>query len=178
MDNVTNMIINGASTEVHNGAHLIATCWRYWYSTFTLYLSATSTTLKVARYHANWQDCPDGAHATYLRTSGACIWNVAFRGRSLACKTSDFLVKATAQPQILCVSKLKRALGLKIHEDWGATSRDWFCLKSRKKWIFRLLFTPIPLNESGFGRYDESDWWTSFHTFHTEGRWRSCTRYH
>lgn len=173
MDNVTPNMIIGASTEVHNGAHLIATAGGIDTHIHFICPQQAQHAIEngVTTMIGGGSGPADGTHATTC-TSGA--WNmmrmmqgaedlpvnVGFFGKG-NCSTLDPL-----REQIQA-----GALGLKIHEDWGATPATIdAALKVADEMDVQIAIHTDTLNESGFledtmaainGRV--------IHTFHTEG---------
>ncbi|UOO85808.1 urease subunit alpha [Neisseria arctica] len=173
MDGVTPNMIIGAATEVHNGAHLIATaggidthihniCPQQIYHAIE---SGITTMIGGGTGPA------DGTNATTV-TSGA--WNLqrmlqaadgypvnlGFFGKGNCASTEPLREQIRAG-----------ALGLKIHEDWGATAAVIDAsLKVADEMDIQVAIHTDTLNEGGFledtikaidGRV--------MHTFHTEG---------
>ena len=174
-------MIIGASTEVHNGAHLIATAGGI--DTHIHFICPQQAQHAIeSGVTINWwwnRPCWWHSRDPWRRVHG--IWNACSKRQKLYLSAWAFRQRKLFNVRSATWDKLKPgALGLKIHEDWGATPAVIdSALKWLMKWIFKWQFHTDTLNESGFledtmkaidGRV--------IHTFHTEGGWRSCARYH
>ncbi len=173
MEGVTPNMIIGASTEVHNGAHLIATAGGIDTHIHFICPQQIQHAIEngITTMIGGGAGPADGTHATTC-TSGA--WNIekmlkaaeafpvnlGFFGKG-NCSTLDPLREQIAAG----------ALGLKIHEDWGATPAVIdAALRVADEMDVQVAIHTDTLNESGFledtmraidGRV--------IHTFHTEG---------
>lgn len=173
MDNVTPNMIIGASTEVHNGAHLIATAGGIDTHIHFICPQQAQHAIEsgVTTLIGGGAGPADGTHATTV-TSGA--WNLErmFQAAEQYPVNIGFFGKgncATLPP--LREQITAGALGLKIHEDWGATPAVIdAALTVADEMDVQVAIHTDTLNESGFledtmqaidGRV--------IHTFHTEG---------
>lgn len=173
MDNVTPNMIIGASTEVHNGAHLIATAGGIDTHIHFICPQQAQHAIEsgVTTLIGGGSGPADGTHATTV-TSGA--WNLErmFQAAESLPVNIGFFGKgncATLPP--LREQIASGALGLKIHEDWGATPATIdAALTVADEMDVQVAIHTDTLNESGFledtmkaidGRV--------IHTFHTEG---------
>lgn len=173
MDNVTPNMIIGASTEVHGGAGYIVTPGGI--DTHIHYVSPTQ--IEVALYSGlttmigGGSGPADGSLATTV-TAGK--WNMErmFQAVEQFPMNFGFFGKgniATEQPIIEQIEA--GALGVKIHEDWGASPATIDrALSVADKYDVQVAIHSDTLNEAGFledtmnainGRV--------IHTFHTEG---------
>ncbi|MDH2924912.1 urease subunit alpha [Nicoletella semolina] len=173
MDNVTPNMIIGASTEVHNGTHLIATAGGIDTHIHFICPQQAQHAIEsgVTTLIGGGSGPADGTHATTV-TSGA--WNMErmFQATEALPVNVGFFGKgncSTLEP--LKEQIVAGALGLKIHEDWGATPATIdAALKVADEMDIQVAIHTDTLNESGFledtikainGRV--------IHTFHTEG---------
>lgn len=173
MDGVTPNMIIGASTEVHNGAHLIATAGAidthiHWICPQQAQHAIESG---VTTMIGGGTGPADGTHATTC-TPGA--WNL--QRMFQACEALPVNIGFFGKGNCSTLDPLKEqiragALGLKIHEDWGATPAVIdAALTVADEMDVQVAIHTDTLNESGFleetmqaidGRV--------IHTFHTEG---------
>ncbi|WP_301098191.1 urease subunit alpha [Otariodibacter sp.] len=173
MDNVTENMIIGASTEVHNGAHLIATAGGI--DTHIHFISPQQATHAiesgVTTLIGGGSGPTDGTHAT---TCSAGEWNIKRLLQSA--ESLPVNVGLLAKGNCSTLDPLREqvkagALGLKIHEDWGATPAVIdAALTVADEMDVQVAIHTDTLNEGGFledtmnainGRV--------IHTFHTEG---------
>ncbi|MDQ0477985.1 MULTISPECIES: urease subunit alpha [Chryseobacterium] len=173
MDGITPGMIIGASTEVHNGAGMIVTAGGI--DTHVHFISPqqieTSLYSGITTMIGGGTGPNDGSNATtstpgkfniqrMMEATEAFPMNLGFFGKG-NCSTVEPL-----EEQIEA-----GALGLKVHEDWGATPAVIDAsLKVADKYDIQIAIHTDTLNESGFledtiaaidGRV--------IHTFHTEG---------
>lgn len=173
MDNVTPNMIIGASTEVHNGAHLIATAGGidthiHWIAPQQAQHAIENG---ITTMIGGGTGPADGTHATTC-TPGA--WNIERMFQ--ACEALPVNVGLFGKGNCSTLEPLKEqiragALGLKIHEDWGSTHAVIdAALKVADEMDVQVAIHTDTLNECGFledtmkaidGRV--------IHTFHTEG---------
>ncbi|AWI50469.1 urease subunit alpha [Actinobacillus porcitonsillarum] len=173
MDNVTPNMIIGASTEVHNGAHLIATAGGIDTHIHWICPQQAQHAIEngITTMIGGGTGPADGTHATTC-TPGA--WNI--QRMFQACEALPVNVGFFGKGNCSTLEPLKEqiragALGLKIHEDWGATPAVIdAALKVADEMDVQVAIHTDTLNESGFledtmkaidGRV--------IHTFHTEG---------
>ena len=173
MDNVTPNMIIGASTEVHNGAHLIATAGGIDTHIHFICPQQAQHAIEsgITTMIGGGTGPADGTHATTC-TPGA--WNIEkmLKAAEELPVNIGFFGKgncATLEP--LREQIRAGALGLKIHEDWGATQAVIDAsLKVADEMDVQVAIHTDTLNENGFledtmkainGRV--------IHTFHTEG---------
>ncbi|WHF51510.1 urease subunit alpha [Chryseobacterium gotjawalense] len=173
MDGITPGMIIGASTEIHNGAGMIVTAGGI--DTHVHFISPqqieTSLYSGITTMIGGGTGPNDGSNATtstpgkfniqrMMEATEAFPMNLGFFGKG-NCSTVEPL-----EEQIEA-----GALGLKVHEDWGATTAVIDAsLKVADKYDIQIAIHTDTLNESGFledtmaaidGRV--------IHTFHTEG---------
>ena len=173
MDGVTPNMIIGAATEVHNGAHLIATAGGI--DTHIHYICpqqiAHAIESGITTMIGGGTGPADGTNATtvtpgawnmrrMLQAAEAFPVNLGFFGKGNCADTEPLREQIRAG-----------ALGLKIHEDWGATPAVIdAALTVADEMDVQVAIHTDTLNESGFledtmqainGRV--------IHTFHTEG---------
>ncbi|WP_424410531.1 urease subunit alpha [Pasteurella sp. PK-2025] len=173
MDNVTPNMIIGASTEVHNGTHLIATAGGIDTHVHFICPQQAQHAIEngVTTLIGGGSGPADGTHATTC-TSGAFNLERMFQACEALPVNVGFLGKgncATLEP--LREQVRAGVLGLKIHEDWGATHATIdAALKVADEMDIQVAIHTDTLNECGFledtmksidGRV--------IHTFHTEG---------
>lgn len=173
MEGVTPNMIIGASTEVHNGAHLIATAGGIDTHIHFICPQQIQHAIEngITTMIGGGTGPADGTHATTC-TPGA--WNIEkmLKAAEAFPVNLGFFGKgncATLEP--LREQILAGALGLKIHEDWGATPAVIDAsLRVADEMDVQVAIHTDTLNESGFledtmraidGRV--------IHTFHTEG---------
>ncbi|NOL50508.1 urease subunit alpha [Pelistega europaea] len=173
MADVTPNMIIGASTEVHNGAHLIATAGGIDTHIHFICPQQIQHAIEngITTMIGGGTGPADGTHATTC-TPGA--WNIErmLKAAEAFPVNLGFFGKgncATLEP--LREQILAGALGLKIHEDWGATPAVIDAsLRVADEMDVQVAIHTDTLNESGFledtiraidGRV--------IHTFHTEG---------
>lgn len=173
MDNVHPNMIIGASTEVHNGAHLIATAGGidthiHW---ITPQQAEHAIESGITTMIGGGTGPADGTHATtctpgafnirrMFQACEALPVNIGFFGKGNCASTEPLVEQVNAG-----------ALGLKIHEDWGSTPAVIdAALKVADDMDVQVAIHTDTLNEGGFledtikainGRV--------IHTFHTEG---------
>ena len=173
MDNVTPNMIIGASTEVHNGAHLIATAGGIDTHIHFICPQQAQHAIEngITTLIGGGTGPADGTHATTC-TPGA--WNIARMmqaAEALPVNVGFFGKGNSSSLEPLREQIHAGALGLKIHEDWGATLAVIdAALTVADELDIQVAIHTDTLNESGFledtmqainGRV--------IHTFHTEG---------
>ncbi|MDY4280882.1 MAG: urease subunit alpha [[Pasteurella] mairii] len=173
MDNVTPNMIIGASTEVHNGAHLIATAGGIDTHIHFICPQQAQHAIEngITTLIGGGTGPADGTHATTC-TPGA--WNIARMmqaAEALPVNVGFFGKGNSSSLEPLREQIHAGALGLKIHEDWGATPAVIdAALTVADEMDIQVAIHTDTLNESGFledtmqainGRV--------IHTFHTEG---------
>ncbi|MCU9997881.1 urease subunit alpha [[Pasteurella] aerogenes] len=173
MDNVTPNMIIGASTEVHNGAHLIATAGGIDTHIHFICPQQAQHAIEngITTLIGGGTGPADGTHATTC-TPGA--WNIARMmqaAEALPVNVGFFGKGNSSTLEPLREQIYAGALGLKIHEDWGATPAVIdAALTVADEMDIQVAIHTDTLNESGFledtmqainGRV--------IHTFHTEG---------
>ncbi len=173
MEGVTPNMIIGASTEVHNGAHLIATAGGIDTHIHFICPQQIQHAIEngITTMIGGGTGPADGTHATTV-TPGA--WNIEKMLK--AAEAFPVNLGFFGKGNCATVEPLKEqieagALGLKIHEDWGATPAVIdAALRVADKMDVQVAIHTDTLNESGFledtmraidGRV--------IHTFHTEG---------
>lgn len=173
MDNITPNMIIGASTEVHGGAGFIVTPGGI--DTHIHYISPsqieTSLYSGVTTMIGGGSGPADGTNATTV-TSGK--WNIEkmLQAAEAFPMNFGFFGKGNVGTEEPIIEQIEAgALGVKIHEDWGATpSTIDRALSVADKYDVQVAIHTDTLNEAGFledtmnainGRV--------IHTFHTEG---------
>lgn len=173
MEGVTPNMIIGASTEVHNGAHLIATAGGIDTHIHFICPQQIQHAIEngITTMIGGGTGPADGTHATTV-TPGA--WNIEKMLK--AAEAFPVNLGFFGKGNCATVEPLKEqieagALGLKIHEDWGATPAVIdAALRVADEMDVQVAIHTDTLNESGFledtmraidGRV--------IHTFHTEG---------
>ncbi len=173
MEGVTPNMIIGASTEVHNGAHLIATAGGIDTHIHFICPQQIQHAIEngITTMIGGGTGPADGTHATTV-TPGA--WNIEKMLK--AAEAFPVNLGFFGKGNCATVEPLKEqieagALGLKIHEDWGATPAVIDAsLRVADEMDVQVAIHTDTLNESGFledtmraidGRV--------IHTFHTEG---------
>ena len=173
MDNITPNMIIGASTEVHGGAGYIVTPGGI--DTHIHYISPTQT--ETALYSGittmigGGTGPADGTNATTV-TPGK--WNIRKMMQAVEALSMNFgfFGKGNVGTEQPIVEQIEAGvLGVKIHEDWGATPATIDrALSVADKYDVQVAIHTDTLNEAGFledtmaainGRV--------IHTFHTEG---------
>ncbi|MEN5084854.1 urease subunit alpha [Sphingobacterium faecium] len=173
MDNITPNMIIGASTEVHGGAGYIVTPGGI--DTHIHYISPTQT--ETALYSGittmigGGTGPADGTNATTV-TPGK--WNIRKMMQAVEALPMNFgfFGKGNVGTEQPIVEQIEAGvLGVKIHEDWGATPATIDrALSVAEKYDVQVAIHTDTLNEAGFledtmaainGRV--------IHTFHTEG---------
>lgn len=172
-DGVTKGMIIGASTEVHGGAGLIMTAGGI--DTHIHFISPTQieTALYsgVTTFIGGGAGPADGTNATTV-TSGKWFLQKMFEAFENLPINVGFFGKGNVSTMRPIEEQIEAgALGVKIHEDWGATpSTIDAALKVADKYDVQVAIHTDTLNEAGFledtvaaidGRV--------IHTFHTEG---------
>lgn len=173
MDNVTPNMIIGAATEVHNGAHFIATAGGIDTHIHFICPQQAEHAIEsgITTMIGGGTGPADGTHATTC-TPGAWNMEKMFKAAESLPVNIGFFGKGNCSTQAPLVEQIKAgALGLKIHEDWGATPAVIdSALKVADEMDIQVAIHTDTLNESGFledtmaainGRV--------IHTFHTEG---------
>ena len=173
MDNVTPNMIIGASTEVHNGAHLIATAGGIDTHIHFICPQQAQHAIEsgVTTLIGGGTGPADGTHATTC-TPGAWYMERMFQAAEALPVNVGFFGKGNCSTLDPLREQIEAgALGLKIHEDWGATPAVIdSALKVADEMDIQVAIHTDTLNESGFledtmkaidGRV--------IHTFHTEG---------
>lgn len=173
MDNVTPNMIIGASTEVHNGAHLIATAGGIDTHIHFICPQQAQHAIEngITTMIGGGTGPADGTHATTC-TPGA--WNIEHMLKAAEALPVNigFFGKGNCSSLEPLREQIKAgALGLKIHEDWGATQAVIdAALTVADEMDVQVAIHTDTLNENGFledtmkainGRV--------IHTFHTEG---------
>lgn len=173
MDGVTPNMIIGAATEVHNGANLIATAGGI--DTHIHFISPQQITHAIesgiTTMIGGGTGPADGTNATTV-TPGAWHIQKMLQAAEQAPVNLGFFGKGNcASLEPLREQIAAGALGLKIHEDWGATAAVIDAsLKIADEMDVQVAIHTDTLNEGGFledtmraidGRV--------IHTFHTEG---------
>ncbi|HBO37956.1 MAG TPA: urease subunit alpha [Pasteurellaceae bacterium] len=173
MDNVTSNMIIGASTEVHNGAHLIATAGGI--DTHIHFISPQQAQHAIesgiTTMIGGGTGPADGTNATTCTPGAFNIKRMLQAAEALPVNIGYFGKGNCATLEPLREQIRAGALGLKIHEDWGATPAVIDAsLKVADEMDVQVAIHTDTLNESGFledtmnainGRV--------IHTFHTEG---------
>ncbi len=171
--NVTPNMIIGASTEVHNGAHLIATAGGIDTHIHFICPQQAQHAIEsgVTTLIGGGTGPADGTHATTC-TPGAWYMERMFQAAEALPVNVGFFGKGNCSTLDPLREQIEAgALGLKIHEDWGATPAVIdSALKVADEMDIQVAIHTDTLNESGFledtmkaidGRV--------IHTFHTEG---------
>lgn len=173
MDNVTPNMIIGASTEVHNGAHLIATAGGIDTHIHFICPQQAQHAIEsgITTMIGGGTGPADGTHATTC-TPGA--WNIEkmLKAAEELPVNIGFFGKGNCSTLEPLREQIRAgALGLKIHEDWGATQAVIDAsLTVADEMDVQVAIHTDTLNENGFledtmkaidGRV--------IHTFHTEG---------
>lgn len=173
MDGITENMIVGASTEVHSGAGLIVTAGGIDAHIHFICPQQIDHALYsgVTTMIGGGTGPADGTNATTV-TPGA--WNIQKMLESAEAFPMNlgFFGKGNCSTLAPLEEQIEAgALGLKIHEDWGATPATIDAsLKTADKYDIQVAIHTDTLNESGFledtikaidGRV--------IHTFHTEG---------
>lgn len=173
MDGVTPNMIISASTEVHNGAHLIATAGGI--DTHIHYICPQqmqhAIESGITTMIGGGTGPADGTNATTV-TSGKFHLKRMFQAAEAYPVNLGFFGKGNcSSPEPLREQIHAGALGLKVHEDWGATPAVIdTSLSVADEMDVQVAIHTDTLNESGFledtlaainGRV--------IHTFHTEG---------
>ena len=167
-----NMII-GAATEVHNGAHLIATAGGI--DTHIHYICPQqiqhAIESGITTMIGGGTGPADGTNATTVTPGAFHIRRMLQAAEAYPVNLGFFGKGNCASPEPLREQIAAGALGLKIHEDWGATPAVIDAsLKVADEMDVQVAIHTDTLNESGFledtmkaidGRV--------IHTFHTEG---------
>lgn len=173
MDNVTPNMIIGAATEVHNGAHFIATAGGIDTHIHFICPQQAEHAIEsgITTMIGGGTGPADGTHATTC-TPGAWNMEKMFKAAESLPVNIGFFGKGNCSSSAPLVEQIEAgALGLKIHEDWGATPAVIdSALKVADEMDIQVAIHTDTLNESGFledtmaainGRV--------IHTFHTEG---------
>ncbi|RFS20111.1 urease subunit alpha [Chitinophaga silvatica] len=173
MDGVSPNMIIGASTEVHGGEGLIATAGGI--DTHIHYISPqqieTALFSGVTTMIGGGTGPADGTNATTV-TSGKWFITRMLQSAEAFPMNLGFLGKGNCATEGPIAEQIEAgALGVKIHEDWGATPAVIDAsLKVADKYDVQVAIHTDTLNEAGFledtmnainGRV--------IHTFHTEG---------
>ncbi|WP_037587259.1 urease subunit alpha [Stenoxybacter acetivorans] len=173
MDGVTPNMIIGAATEVHNGAHLIATAGGI--DTHIHFISPQQITHAIesgiTTMIGGGTGPADGTNATTV-TPGAWQLKRMFQAAENAPVNLGFFGKGNCASLPPLREQIEAgALGLKIHEDWGSTAAVIDAsLTIADEMDVQIAIHTDTLNEGGFledtmraidGRV--------IHTFHTEG---------
>lgn len=173
MDGVADNMIIGAATEVHNGAHLIATAGGIDTHIHNICPQQIEHAIEsgITTMIGGGTGPADGTNATTV-TAGA--WNIERMLQSADAFPVNlgFFGKGNCASQEPLREQIRAgALGLKIHEDWGATAAVIDAsLKVADEMDIQIAIHTDTLNEGGFledtmkaidGRV--------IHTFHTEG---------
>lgn len=173
MDNITPNMIIGASTEVHGGAGYIVTPGGI--DTHIHYISPTQTETSlysgITTMIGGGTGPADGTNATTV-TPGK--WNIRKMMQAVEALPMNFgfFGKGNVGTEQPIVEQIEAGvLGVKIHEDWGATPATIDrALSVADKYDVQVAIHTDTLNEAGFledtmaainGRV--------IHTFHTEG---------
>lgn len=173
MDGVTPNMIIGASTEVHNGAHLIATAGGI--DTHVHFICPQQAQHAIesglTTLIGGGSGPTDGTHATTV-TAGAWHLERMFQAAESLPVNVGFFGKGNCSTLPPLREQVQAGvLGLKIHEDWGATPATIdAALQVADEMDIQIAIHADTLNEAGFledtmaavdGRV--------IHTFHTEG---------
>ncbi|WOD44555.1 urease subunit alpha [Hwangdonia lutea] len=173
MDGVADNMIIGASTEVHSGAGLILTAGGI--DTHVHFISPQQVEHAlfsgVTTMIGGGSGPADGTSAT-LVTSGAWHLEKMIQATENYPMNVGFFAKGNCSTTAPLEEQIEAgALGLKVHEDWGATPAALdAALKVADKYDVQVALHADSLNEAGFledtvkainGR--------TIHTFHTEG---------
>ena len=173
MDGVTPNMVIGAATEVHNGAHLIATAGGI--DTHIHFISPQQITHAIesgiTTMIGGGTGPADGTNATTV-TPGSWQLQKMFQAAENAPVNLGFFGKGNCATLPPLREQIEAgALGLKIHEDWGATAAVIDAsLQIADEMDVQVAIHTDTLNEGGFledtmnaiaGRV--------IHTFHTEG---------
>lgn len=173
MDNVTPNMIIGASTEVHNGAHLIATAGGIDTHIHWICPQQAQHAIEngITTMIGGGSGPADGTHATTCTPGKFNIERMFQACEALPVNIGFFGKGNCSMLEPLKEQVVAGALGLKIHEDWGATPAVIdAALKVADEMDVQVAIHTDTLNESGFledtmkainGRV--------IHTFHTEG---------
>ena len=173
MDGITEGMIIGASTEVHNGAGMIVTAGGI--DTHIHYISPqqinTSLFSGITTMIGGGTGPNDGSNATTVTPGKFNIQKMMEATESFPMNFGFFGKGNCATVEPIEEQIEAGALGVKIHEDWGATpSTIDAALKVADKYDVQVGFHTDTLNEGGFLEDTmEAINGRVIHTFHTEG---------
>lgn len=173
MDDVTEGMIIGASTEVHNGAGMIVTAGGI--DTHIHYISPqqinTSLFSGITTMIGGGTGPNDGSNATTVTPGKFNIQKMMEATESFPMNFGFFGKGNCATVEPIEEQIEAGALGVKIHEDWGATpSTIDAALRVADKYDVQVAIHTDTLNEGGFLEDTmEAINGRVIHTFHTEG---------
>ncbi|WP_413533139.1 urease subunit alpha [Empedobacter brevis] len=173
MDGITEGMIIGASTEVHNGAGMIVTAGGI--DTHIHYISPqqinTSLFSGITTMIGGGTGPNDGTNATTVTPGKFNIQKMMEATESFPMNFGFFGKGNCATVEPIQEQIEAGALGIKIHEDWGATpSTIDASLKVADEYDVQVAIHTDTLNESGFLEDTmEAINGRVIHTFHTEG---------
>lgn len=173
MDGITEGMIIGASTEVHNGAGMIVTAGGI--DTHIHYISPqqinTSLFSGITTMIGGGTGPNDGSNATTVTPGKFNIQKMMEATESFPMNFGFFGKGNCATVEPIEEQIEAGALGVKIHEDWGATpSTIDAALKVADKYDVQVAIHTDTLNEGGFLEDTmEAINGRVIHTFHTEG---------
>ncbi|MDM1551477.1 urease subunit alpha [Empedobacter falsenii] len=173
MDGITEGMIIGASTEVHNGAGMIVTAGGI--DTHIHYISPqqinTSLFSGITTMIGGGTGPNDGSNATTVTPGKFNIQKMMEATESFPMNFGFFGKGNCATVEPIEEQIEAGALGVKIHEDWGATpSTIDAALKVADKYDVQVAIHTDTLNEGGFLENTmEAINGRVIHTFHTEG---------
>ncbi|MDM1543563.1 urease subunit alpha [Empedobacter sp. 189-2] len=173
MDGITDGMIIGASTEVHNGAGMIVTAGGI--DTHIHYISPqqinTSLFSGITTMIGGGTGPNDGSNATTVTPGKFNIQKMMEATESFPMNFGFFGKGNCATVEPIEEQIEAGALGVKIHEDWGATpSTIDAALKVADKYDVQVAIHTDTLNEGGFLEDTmEAINGRVIHTFHTEG---------
>ncbi len=173
MDGITEGMIIGASTEVHNGAGMIVTAGGI--DTHIHYISPqqinTSLFSGITTMIGGGTGPNDGSNATTVTPGKFNIQKMMEATESFPMNFGFFGKGNCATVEPIEEQIEAGALGVKIHEDWGATpSTIDTALKVADKYDVQVAIHTDTLNEGGFLEDTmEAINGRVIHTFHTEG---------
>ncbi|MGV0937237.1 urease subunit alpha [Empedobacter falsenii] len=173
MDGITEGMIIGASTEVHNGSGMIVTAGGI--DTHIHYISPqqinTSLFSGITTMIGGGTGPNDGSNATTVTPGKFNIQKMMEATESFPMNFGFFGKGNCATVEPIEEQIEAGALGVKIHEDWGATpSTIDAALKVADKYDVQVAIHTDTLNEGGFLEDTmEAINGRVIHTFHTEG---------
>ncbi|RXJ52688.1 urease subunit alpha [Gelidibacter gilvus] len=173
MDGISDNMIIGASTEVHSGAGHILTAGAI--DTHVHFISPQQVEHAlfsgVTTMIGGGSGPADGTSAT-LVTSGAWHLEKMIQATENFPMNVGFFGKGNCSTTAPLIEQIEAgALGLKVHEDWGATPAAIDAsLRVADKYDIQIALHADSLNEAGFLEHTvEAINGRAIHTFHTEG---------